>query len=136
MSTNFFCTDFLNTPKAPGDPCKIPGHPRFLPSKPNEHKPSREGTNFSSPTPSRGRPPPHPTVSGPKKLMFVLFFLARTLGASLPQTDEEIGPHIQRIPNMTSEPLFRVLGGGCLGRGMFVSHPRNHENHGIHEMNI
>ena len=27
-----------------------------------------------TPTPSRGRPPPHWAVSGPKKLIFVLFF--------------------------------------------------------------
>ena len=37
---------------------------------------SREGTNFSTPTPSGERPPPHPAVSGPKRLVFVLFFLA------------------------------------------------------------
>ena len=31
--------------------------------------------NFSATTPSRGRPPPHWVVSGPKKFIFVLFFL-------------------------------------------------------------
>ena len=32
--------------------------------------------SFWATTPSRGRPPPLQTVSGPKKLIFVLFFLA------------------------------------------------------------
>ena len=58
----------------PEHPGKIPGHPRFLPSKSKEDKLSREGTNFSATTPSRGRPPPHWAVSGPKKLIFVPFF--------------------------------------------------------------
>ena len=57
-------------------PAKILGHPGFLPSRPKEDKLSREGTNFSTTTPSRGRPPPHPVGSRPKKLIFVLFFLA------------------------------------------------------------
>ena len=34
-----------------------------------------EDTNFSATTPSRGRPPPHWAVSGPKKLIFVFFVL-------------------------------------------------------------
>ena len=34
---------------------------------------SREGTNFSGTTPSRGRPPPHWAVSGLKRLIFVFF---------------------------------------------------------------
>ena len=55
---------------------KFPGHPRFLSSKPKEDKLSRAGTKFSATTPSSGRPPPHRAVSGPKKLIFVLFFLA------------------------------------------------------------
>ena len=50
--------------------------PRLLSSKPKEDKLLREGTNFSAATPSRGRPPSHRVVSGPKKLIFVLFFLA------------------------------------------------------------
>ena len=44
-------------------------------SKHKEDKLSRESTSFSATTPSRGRPPPHWAVSGPKKLVFVLFFL-------------------------------------------------------------
>ena len=51
---------------------------KFPPLKHKKNKLSKEGTNFSIPTPSRGRPPPHLAVSGPKKLIFVLFFLAWT----------------------------------------------------------
>ena len=39
-------------------------------------RPSRESTNSSATTPTRGRPPPQRAVSGPKKLISVLFFLA------------------------------------------------------------
>ena len=54
MLTNFFCTNF---------------------PRPKEDKLStREGTNFSATTPSRGTL--HRVVSGPKKLIFVLFFRA------------------------------------------------------------
>ena len=35
---------------------------------------SRDIPNFSAPTPSRGRPPPHPKISGPKSLGLVSFF--------------------------------------------------------------
>ena len=45
-------------------------------SKPKEDKPSRAGAKFSATTPSSGRPQPHRAVSGPQKLIFVLFFLA------------------------------------------------------------
>ena len=36
---------------------------------------SRDIPNFSAPTPSRGRPPPHPKISGPKSLGLGSFFL-------------------------------------------------------------
>ena len=74
MRTNFFCTNFLNAPTGPGHPGKIPGTSQILSSKPKEDKLSRESTNFSATTPSRGRPPPHRAVSRPKKFVFVLFF--------------------------------------------------------------
>ena len=45
-------------------------------TKPKQNKLSRQGTNFWATTRSRGRPPPHQAVSGPKKLLFVLFLLA------------------------------------------------------------
>ena len=61
-------------------PAKFPKRPRFLPSKPKEDKLLREGPNFSTTTPFRGRHPPHPAVSGPKKLISVLFFLAWQMG--------------------------------------------------------
>ena len=76
MRTNFFLHKLLDHPQGPGHPSKFSGRPRFLSSKRKEDKLSREGTNFSATTPSRGRPQPHWAVSGPKKLIFVLFFLA------------------------------------------------------------
>ena len=75
--TQTFSARTFRTPPGVRDiPAKIPGYPRFFSSKPKEDKLSREGTKFSTPTPSHGRPPPHRAVSGPKKLIFVLFFLA------------------------------------------------------------
>ena len=68
----FFCTSILNTPRGPGHPSKVIGHPRFPPFKPKESRFSREGTNFSTTTPLRERSPPHPAISGPKQLFFVL----------------------------------------------------------------
>ena len=93
MRTNFFCTNFLNTPGVRDIPAKFLGHPRFLSSKPKDDKLLRAGTNFSSTTPSRGRPPPQPAVSGPKKLIFVLFFCL-----------------VLEQPRLT--PLFLLLSGG------------------------
>ena len=63
MRTNFFYTNFLNTPRGPGHPGKIPGTSQILLFEPKEDKLSREGANFSATTPSRGRPPP-PTPPG------------------------------------------------------------------------
>ena len=70
----FFAQTFWRPPGVRDIPAKFPGHPRFLSSKPKKDKLSREGTKFSATTPSRGRPPPDQVVSGPKKLIFVLFF--------------------------------------------------------------
>ena len=63
MRTNFFRTNFLNTPYFAGtsrhNSRDIPGS--YLPNpRQTEDKLSREGMNFSTTTPSRGRPPPHP----------------------------------------------------------------------------
>ena len=76
---SFFAQTFWTPPGVRDIPAKFPGHPRFLSSKPKEDKVSREGTKFSATTPSRGRPPPHRAVSGPKNLIFVLFFFARII---------------------------------------------------------
>ena len=69
MSTSFFCTDFVNTPHESGTSRQnsrdIPGALSRNPRK----KLSREGMNFWTPTPSRGRPLFHPAISGPKKLI-------------------------------------------------------------------
>ena len=73
---SFFAQTFWTPPGVRDIPAKFPGHPGFLSSKPKEDKVSRAGTKFSATTPSRGRPPPHRAVSGPKNLIFVLFFLA------------------------------------------------------------
>ena len=73
---SFFAQTFWAPPGVRDIPAKFPGHPRFLSSKPKEDKLSRAGTKFSATTPSSGRPPPHRAVSGPKKFIFVLFFLA------------------------------------------------------------
>ena len=71
----FFAQTFRTPPGVRDTPAKFSGHPGFLPSKPKEDKLLREGTNFSATAPSRGRPPPHWAVSGPKEVIFVLFFL-------------------------------------------------------------
>ena len=76
MRTNFFGTNFWDTPRGPGHPGKIPGTSQIPPFETQEDKLSREGTNISATTPSRGRSPPHLVVSGPKKSIFVLFFLS------------------------------------------------------------
>ena len=73
---SFFAQTFWTPPGVRDIPAKFPGHPGFLSSKPKEDKVSRAGTKFLATTPSRGRPPPHRAVSGPKNLIFVLFFLA------------------------------------------------------------
>ena len=52
-------------------PAKIPGYPRpkvWFPCV------SKDIPNFLAPTPSRGRPPPHPKISGPKSLCLGSFF--------------------------------------------------------------
>ena len=71
-STDFFLPKLFEHPAGLRD---IPAKPQILPSKPKEDKLSSEGTNSSTTTPSRGRPPPHRAVSGPKELIFVLFVL-------------------------------------------------------------
>ena len=78
MRTNFFALTFWTLPEVRDIPAKFAGHPRFPSSKPKEDKLSRESTNFSATTPSRGRPAHHRAVSAPQKLIFVLFFRKRT----------------------------------------------------------
>ena len=70
----FSCTNYLTTPRGPAHPgTKFPGHPRLLPSKPKEDILSKEGTNYSTTTPSAGRPPPHWAVSRPQSYIRDLF---------------------------------------------------------------
>ena len=94
----FFAQTFWTPPRVRDIPAKIPGHPRFLTSKPKEDKLSREGTNFSATTPLRGRPPPHRAVSGPKKLIFVLFFLAWNLNGANVYKKVVCGHAILNVP--------------------------------------
>ena len=68
LNTNFF---FL----------KLFGHRRDIPAKSRDIPPkslislvSRDIPNFLAPTHSRGRPPPHPKISGPKSLGLGSFF--------------------------------------------------------------
>ena len=55
----------------------------------------RDIPNFLAPTPSRGRPPPHPKISGPKSLGLGSFFL----------------------PQLSSSLNASTAKSGCLGRG-------------------
>ena len=97
----FFAQTFWTPPGVRDIPAKFPGHPGFLSSKPKEDKVSRAGTKFSATTPSRGRSPPHRAVSGPKKLIFVLFFRAWPEGKFTPFS---LGGKI--IP----QKMFRLFG--------------------------
>ena len=77
----FFCTNLLNAPQGSRtyrqNSRDIPDSCLRNPRKTNFRG---RGTNFSATTPSRGRPPPHRAVSGPKKVnLCALFFLAWTL---------------------------------------------------------
>ena len=69
LNTNFFFSNFSGTS---GISRQNPGisRPKSLISLV-----SRDIPNFSAPTPSRGRPPPHPKISGPKSLGLGSFFL-------------------------------------------------------------
>ena len=78
MSTDFVLHKPFEHPLKSGTSQQNSRHiPDSLPSKPKENKLSREGANFSTPTPSCGRPSPHPpAASGPKQLISVFFCLA------------------------------------------------------------
>ena len=67
-------------------------------SSPKEDKLSREGMNFSATTPLRGRPPPYRAVSGPKKLIFVLFCFPE-LGMSKKNEGKEDQGSVQTARN-------------------------------------
>ena len=67
-------TNFLNNLRGPGHLGKISGTSQ-MPLFETQGRQTFEGTNFSATTPSRGGPAPHRAVSGPKKLIFLLFFL-------------------------------------------------------------
>ena len=78
----FFFHKLFEHPQGVRDiPAKLPVHPRFLPAKPKQDKLSRKGTNLSTTTTSRGRPPPHRVVSG--KFYFCVLFSCLILRNSL-----------------------------------------------------
>ena len=83
----FSWTNFVNTlgSEVRDIAAKFPGHPRFLFSKPKEDKLSRESTNFSATTHSRGKTPtpPHWAVSRPKKVNLCVFFSCLSRGGLL-----------------------------------------------------
>ena len=51
---------------------------------------SKDIVNFLAPTPSRGRPPPHPKISGPKSLGLGFFFF--------PDKQERTSPNSHPLP--------------------------------------
>ena len=69
LNTNFFFSNFSGTS---GISRQIPGISR---QKSLISLVSRDISNFSAPTPSCGRPPPHPKKSGPKSLGLGSFFV-------------------------------------------------------------
>ena len=70
----FFSQTFRAPPGCPG---KIPG---YLAKKRLVSLVSRDIPNFSAPTPSRGRPPPHPKISGQKFRFGFLFWSKNRTG--------------------------------------------------------
>ena len=108
---------------------KLFGRPRDTPVKSRDIPPKSlvslgfEGhAGLFGPIPSRGRPPPHRKISGPKSLGLGSFFLPDKKDISIPtkranQTQES------RLLNFLSPKRFKSL--GCKG---FISHrtPRLH----------
>ena len=68
MNTNFFLTNFVNTPQGPGRPGKVPGTSQ-VPSLRNPRKTNLRGRRetFRAPSAPHGRRPPHPAISGSKE---------------------------------------------------------------------
>ena len=82
-------------------------------------KVSRAGAKFSATTPSRGRPPPHRVVSGPKNLIFVLFFLAILKGMVKPIPKDLAVLKILRHDPENLFGLFLTFFSGYHGVGNF-----------------
>ena len=79
MHTKFLCTNFLNTARGPGHPGKIPGTSR-IPLFETQGRQSFEGGHeVFGHHPFAWKTPTPPAVSGPKNLIFVLFFLPESL---------------------------------------------------------
>ena len=61
--------------RGPGHHGKIPGTSQIPLFETQGRQTFEGGRELSATNSSRGRPPPHKAVSGPRKLIFVLFFL-------------------------------------------------------------
>ena len=95
LNTNFL---FSQTFRAlPGYPGKIPGYPAKNFGFAGFRRTYRTFKKFFTPTPSRGRPPPHLKSSGPKSFGFGFFFLPWKL---IPQK------HNCDMQSQTSQWLF------------------------------
>ena len=71
----FFAQTFRTPPGLRDIPAKNSRDiPDSLPRNPRKTNFRGRARNFLTTTPSRGRPPPHPAVSGPKKLSLCSFF--------------------------------------------------------------
>ena len=86
--------------------------------------PQEKGKHINNLTPTNFRDNPATLF------MFIVFFSPR---GSLGIRGRSAGNPVQKFMSM---PFSLVLEGGCLGRGLFVFHTQNHENHGNHEMKI
>ena len=79
MSTNILCTNFLNTPRHPEYPRKIPMTSQeqnlFVLGLERRERTFEGGNELSDPHPFARKTPPHQAVSGTTKQIFVLFFL-------------------------------------------------------------
>ena len=76
MRTNFFCTKFLNNPRDPGHPGRIPGTSQIPFFETQGRQTFEGGHELLGPAPLRVEDP-HPTGRSPdpKKLISVLFLL-------------------------------------------------------------
>ena len=112
MRGNFLLAQAFYTSRGPGHPCEIPATSQ-LPSLETQGRQSfKGGHELFGHHPFARRPPPHAAVSGPKKLIFVFFFLAWYMA-------DRIGPLTYcTLGALFWWAIFPVLGGSEQG-GLF-----------------